>query len=216
MRSPAHLVIAISRQFGAGGSVLGRRVADRLGIRYLDRAILQEAAARLNEAEEELAPFEERTPGFGERFLNAFAAGALEAGLLSVPPRYDRDVFSIESQIIGRVADEFDCVIVGRGSFFLLRDHPGALRVFLHAPIEFRIAQIRARRPDLDPGRVPSLVRRSDAERTRFIRSLTEIEWTDSRHYDLSIDTERVGFDAAEEMILLGARMVRARLGGQG
>ena len=84
MDQTSRLIVTISRQLGAGGSVIGQGVAKRLGLRYLDRGILQEAARRLNETEETLAPVEERGLPFGERFLNAFAAGTLEAGLLSL------------------------------------------------------------------------------------------------------------------------------------
>jgi len=208
--SGPHLVIAISRQLGAGGSVLGRRVAEKLGVKYLDRAILEEAAKRLNEPLEAVESFEEKAPTFGERFLNAFAAGALEAGYLSLTPRYDRDVLAVESEIIRRVADDFDCVVVGRASFLTLQGRPGLLKVFLHAPRDFRIAQILERRPDVNPADVPALVRRSDTERARFVHSMTDLEWTDARHFDLCLDTGKLGLDGAEEIILRAAQGIRA------
>jgi cytidylate kinase len=212
MGKTSRLIIAISRQLGAGGSIVGQGVAGRLGIRYLDRGILDEAARRLNEPAETLESVEEKGLTFGERFMNVFAAGTLEAGLLSLPPRYDREVIAVESEIIRRVADEFDCVIVGRGGSVILRDLPGLLRVFLHAPLDFRIAQIRARHPEIAPDEIPGAIRRSDRDRSLFRKMLSELEWSDARQYDLSIDTGSIGMKAAEEIVVRAAETIRGRL----
>ncbi len=211
MDGTARLIVTISRQLGAGGSVVGQGTAKRLGLRYLDRGILQEAARRLNEPEERLESVEERGLSFGQRFLNAFASGTLEAGLLSLPPRYDRDVLAVEGEIIRRVADSYDCVVVGRGGSILLRDRPGLLRVFLHASTAFRIARIRERHPEVDPKEIPELVRKSDRERGLFVRTLSGFEWTDARQYDLAIDTGRIGLTEAEEIVVRAAESLRGR-----
>jgi cytidylate kinase len=212
MEGRKHLVVAISRELGAGGSVVGQSVAGRLGLRYLDRAILEEAARRLNEPEETLESVEERGLTFGERFLNAFAAGTMEAGLLSIPPRYDREVLTVESEIIRHVADEYDCVVVGRGAVAILTDRPGLLRVFFHAPVDFRVARLRERRPELKAEDIPDLIRRSDHERSRFMRMLSELEWSDARRYDLSLDTGTIGLQAATEIVVRAAEEVRSHL----
>ena len=94
----------------------------------------------------------------------------------------------------------------------ILKDLPGLLRVFLHAPLDFRFAQIRARHPEIAPGEVTGVIRRSDRERSLFLRMLSELEWSDARQYDLSIDTGRIGMEAAEEIIVTAAEKTRGRL----
>ena len=107
------VVIAISRQLGSGGAYLGQRVAARLGLRYLDRGILRQAAEELHEQEGYLAAREERLTSFWEKLLRQFAAGVMhgspadEAGL-----KPDDEVISIDGRpILSYTPEEMDAVV---------------------------------------------------------------------------------------------------------
>jgi len=208
------VIVTISRQFGSGGAFIGRNVARRLGYEYIDREILRQAARYLGRDEEALSGREERVAGFWENFFNAFASGVPEAGYVPPPmgPVYDRDLFDAEAAIMNEMAERRDSVIVGRAGFHAIKGRPGLANVFIHAPRDFRIARamdvynVRTREE------AASLVTEMDRERGRFIREMTGADWTDARNYHLSIDTGRVDFTSAEDMISGLVKSVRSKL----
>jgi cytidylate kinase len=197
-------VVTISRQLGSGGAYLGQRVAARLGLRYLDRAILRLAARELNEQEGDLAAREERLTGFWEKLLRQFAVGVPEAGYvpppLSVAP--DEELFAAEAAIIRKTAAAGGAVIVGRCGFHVLREVPGVMNVFLHAGEGFRCRRVMALYGVGDPAVARRMVADSDRQRRRFVEAMAGVDWTDARNYHLSIDTGFAGLEQAEELIV--------------
>jgi cytidylate kinase len=198
------LLITISRQIGSGGSCIGRRLSERLGIRYADRAILKSTTEYLGQDEEQIGFREERASGFLEDLLRGFIQGSPEAAYVPPPlrPVYDPELFETEALVIRKIADIGDCVIVGRGAFHVLRERAGLISVFLHAPEEFRLERIMHAYQIPDSSAAAELVRDSDRKRNRYVKSLAGVEWTDSRCYHLCINTAFAGFGTAEEMIL--------------
>jgi cytidylate kinase len=197
-------LITISRQMGSGGSYIGRRLSERLGIRYVDRDVLRSASEYLGQDEEQIESREERASGFLSDLLRGFIQGSPEAAYVPPPlrPVYDRELFEAEALVIRRIADAWDSVIVGRGGFHVLKERPGLISVFLHAPEQFRLKRIMQVYDISDPSEAADLIRDSDRKRKRFIKAFAGVEWTDARCYRLCINTAFAGFDAAEEMIL--------------
>ncbi len=209
------ILVTISRQFGSGGAFIGRNVAKRLGYKYIDREILRQAARYLGSDEKTLSGREERVAGFWENFFNAFAVGIPEAGYVppSMRPVYDRDLFEAEAAIMKEMADARSSVIVGRGGFHVLKGRPGLANVFIHAPREFRIGRAMEIYKIAAEKAAASRVDEMDSERGGFIREMTGADWTDARNYHLSIDTGRVDFASAEEMVLRLVESVRRKFG---
>jgi cytidylate kinase len=119
-------VLTISRQLGSGGSYIGQEVARRLGMRYADREILQQAAAAAGLREGDLEGAEEKAGGFWHSVAHSFSLGGPDTTFVPPPPSavYEEDVFKIESRIIREIASQFDTVIVGRAGFHVLAGHP--------------------------------------------------------------------------------------------
>lgn len=153
---PAHFVITIGRSFGAGGRALGQILAKRLGFAYYDKELLNEAAAR---AGLDLSIFEkndERAPGFLSGLLPmsmGYNALAWYTGPNSVS---GESVYGAQSDFIREIAAKGPCVIVGRTADYVLRDFPGAVNIFLHAPEDECVKRImrattakRSRKPVL-------------------------------------------------------------------
>jgi len=199
-----HIVVTISRQIGSGGAFIGQQVARRLGIRYLDREIVREAARILKEDEVALAGREERITGLLENFFLVMAIGTPETGYFPPPlrPLYDQDLFAVESEIIQAVAARESAVIVGRGGFHILRGHPGLTNVFFHASEAFRLARVMDIYNIADTGRAREAVEKSDRARRKFLEAMTGENWTDALAYHLCLDTGTAGFSAAVEMVL--------------
>ena len=205
-------VIALSRQVGAGGAYVGQALARLLGIRYVDREILQEAARILGRDDRELESLEERVTSLWDRMAAVLSWGAPEAAYVPppLPTLYEEDLFAVESGIIREVAAREDAVFVGRAATWVLREMPGHISVFLHAPEPARVARVMHDYQLGDEAAASELVRRSDQQRSRFLQSVTGGSWFNLSHYHLTIDTGAISLDEAVELI---ARLVNLRLG---
>ncbi len=204
MNSRSTVVLAISRQLGAGGSYIGQGVARRLGLKYVDRQILERAAAMLGRHDEDLEDLEERVANAWVRITRHLSLGPPDA--LFTPPRpassvYEEDLFRIERQVIREVASREDCVIVGRASSMVLRDHPGVVRLFVHAPEAWRVELLSGSMKDRDPNELLQLIRRTDHDRARFVQAVCGCDWSNACHYDLTVNSAQVGLDVAVDVV---------------
>lgn len=209
----APVVLAIARQLGSGGAFIGQSVARRLGMKYVDREILQEACAQLGTADEAaVEAFEERPDTLWSRIARFVVAGAPDAPYVPPPPKINEGkVAEVEGRIIQEIAAREDAVIVGRGAAHILSGRPHVVRVFVHAPEPFRVAEAqRAYNLDLDDAR--EMVRRSDYDRARFVERLTGRSWIDATLFDLTVDKSLVSIELASEMVARAVAERRARL----
>ena len=197
-------IVAISRQFGSGGARIGRAVAQRLAFRYADREILAEAAQVLKMEASDLEPLEERTASVWERIGELFALGAPEAPFIppSLPSIRESQLFEIEQRVVKSIASQGRAVIVGRGAAHILGDSKEVLRVFLHAPLEARITEAMAEYGFADRDAAAAVVRESDAARGKFVRGLTGKGWCDATLYDVTLDTEAVGYARVVDVLV--------------
>jgi CMP/dCMP kinase len=209
------VVLAISRQLGSGGSYIGQGVARRLGLKYADREILEQAAQLLGVDEEDLAQLEERVSSLWWRVGRIFAAGPVEGPY--TPPRLpgldEGEVFEAESRIVREIADRDDSVIVGRGAFYVLRHHQGAIRILVHAPGAWRARRLMQTYGISDEAAARALVQESDTRRGKFVQTMTEGTWPDATRFDLCLNTATIGLDAGVDLV---ADIVSRRLEARG
>lgn len=209
MKQNAPYVITLSRQIGSGGAHIGQRLANRLGISYIDREIVHQAAQRLKISENELIPRDERvTPLWRSLLQSSVYIG--EGYIPPLPdPITDEKLYQAESDVILDIAEHTSAVIVGRGGHYVLRNHPRLLSIFLHADIPFRQQRIQ-QLYHLSPPEALKMVHSIDKSRASYLRVLTRQDWIDARQYHISLDTGVLGLEVAEDII---AAAVRARFG---
>jgi cytidylate kinase len=198
----ATVVITISRQLGSGGSYIGRLVAERLGFAYIDRQILQQAARELGVKEEEIEDREERLQSFWEKLVPGFAMASPYPNCM--PPLLwfsDEELAALEHRLIAELVVKGPCVVIGRGAFHLLRDKAKLLSVMIHAPMEFRVERVMSTYKVQSKAEAVQMIERSDHDRCGCLRAFTGLDWFDARNYHLTIDTGKVDFTTAEEMI---------------
>ena len=211
-------VVTISRQFGAAGVPIGRELATRLDAEFLDRAIVAQVAVRSGIAESELESYDERLPSLWQRVAAALNTGSPELAIPASPyleqtsqlGTHDRLV-AITRAVIEEAAERGNAVIVGRGGAFILAGKPGTLHVQLHASLDARIRYLTSRVEEIPPDARPDvsslrdLAKSVDSARAEYIRGLFNADWLDARHYDLSLDTGRLGVDATVDVIEVAA-----------
>ena len=202
--------ITISRQFCCGGAKIGHVVAARLGYRYADREVLQLAADRLGLPVEEISWREERLASFWEKITSLFTYGLPDVSYTAPPFQTvtDQRLFNLQAKIIRELAAREDCVIVGRGGAHVLRDHPRAVHVFLHAPDSFRVERAMEAYGAPTREKALAMIRESDRARQAYLERMAGQDWTLSTRYHLCLDTGVVGPERAAEIIEL---VVRAR-----
>jgi cytidylate kinase len=185
------ITVTVGRQLGSGGSEVGRRIADVLGIRCIDREIVSRTAQQMEMDEDDLAAREERGANFWERLLRGLSVGPPEVPYLPppIPTISDRELFDAESHVMKDIAAKEDCVIVGRGASFVLPSHPGMVSLFLCAPMDFRIQRVMHFYGAKTPAEARAMIDRSDEVRTMFITQMTGKSWINACNYHLSIDT---------------------------
>jgi cytidylate kinase len=207
-------VVTISRQFGAAGVPVGRKLAEHLGAEFLDRAIVAQVAMRAGIDESELETYDERLPTFWQRVAAALTTSSPEVAMpdtiygdqLSHLTTHDRLV-AITRSVIEEAAERGNAVIVGRGAAFILDRRDDLLNVQLHASLDARIRYLMSRVEEVPGQDLPDekslreLAHSVDSARAEYIRRLFNADWLDARHYDLAIDTGRLGVDKTVALI---------------
>jgi cytidylate kinase len=205
-------VITIGRQIGAGGRTVGHMLATRLETDFLDSQLIDEVARRLELPREEVEAEDEQPGSLLNRLLLALGAANTEPIIPPeasawTPPNADpvfdtrRAVLQLTQHVIQEAARGDNVVIVGRGGAYLLRDHPGALHVFLRADVPNRIKTIMERENKTED-EARKRLKQADENWTAYIKQVYGHDRNLASHYDLVIDTGRLGYEATIAVIL--------------
>lgn len=137
-------------------------------------------------------------------FLFSLATG-VHAGGFPILYQYDAPIgdkaFYAQAEVIKDVASKGNCVVVGRCSRYILRDHPGLISVFLYADLSSRV-QRAMDEYGLAAEKLAERIRKMDKSRSDYFRYYTGEKWDDLRGYDLVINTGKVGIDGAVDTIM--------------
>jgi cytidylate kinase len=201
-------VITISRELGSEGDQVATLLAERLGYRWVDKALLTQMAHEAGMDEEAVLALERSIPNRARltstdmRSLYSKQPGAWEKkGALD-----DQTYRRVLRETMEKYATEGNAIIIGRGGQMVLRDWPTALHVHLFAPAEVRTQRIMQRFGIAEP-EAARRITTSDEEKRLFIRFMHDnANWKDPKYYHLIINTGVVTPEAATEMIMLGAQ----------
>jgi CMP/dCMP kinase len=201
------MLITISRQFGAGGSLVARRVARTLGWSVVDNELVDEIARRIGKPPEEVAEREERVPSFVERLARAMVASP-EVPLIPATPMESLDeaqLVKVTEAVVAEAAEQGRVVVVGRGAAAVLAREAGALHVRLVAPKPFR-TRVVAERLGVDEKAAEKAISDTDGQRARYHKQYYHRDWTDPVNYHMVLNTEALGFEGAAELVVARAR----------
>ena len=198
------MIITISRQFGAGGAEVAKRVADRLQWRVADNEFVERVAARAGLTPDEVAVREERVPNFMERLAWALASASAE---LAVPTGATMEGLSeplmvrVTESVVAEVAREGRVVLVGRGAAAILGERERTLHVQVVAPAGIRIERI-AGRLGVPLDEAKKRVHESDARRSKYHKEYYGRDWADPVNYHMVINTGYLGLDGTADLIV--------------
>ncbi|MBP5371647.1 MAG: cytidylate kinase-like family protein [Bacteroidales bacterium] len=193
------IVISIGRQFGSGGRIIGKALAEKLNIDYYDNELLVLAAKQNGLAPEFFENNDEISNsifGFASNILDNIGLGTFTNNMLS-----GDTLFQMQSETIKKLASEKSCIIVGRCSDYILRDNPNCVSIFLHASEEERTKRIANRMNISEEEALAKLVE-ADKKRASYYNFYSNKTWGESKTYDLSINVSKLGIEGTLNFIL--------------
>ncbi|MCQ2468350.1 MAG: cytidylate kinase-like family protein [Ruminococcus sp.] len=191
-------IITIERQYGSGGSYIGKLAAEKLGINCYNRQILEMTAQQCGIAPEFLETAEENVPTsfLYSLLLSANPTRTMEENL----PLSDK-VFLMESKIIGEIANkEKSFVLVGRCGNYILEDR-GCFSVFIYADAKSRVKRA-IEEYHISENKAESIMKKADKRRETFYNVNTGGVWQDKDQYSLCLNSALLGDDLCAELIV--------------
>lgn len=195
-------VITISRQYGAGGKTLGKMIADELGYTFADSNVIQEIAREANVSPHWVESFEKEAGTKLSRVISSMVSQRWLDRVLKDERGYlDEQIYlDYLVLIIAKMADEDDVVILGRGSQYILDDHPDALHILLIDELENRI-KFMVDHYEMTPKRAARVVNSEDKRRINLYRKLGKGDYDNPSLYHLVINMSRFSLEEASRLV---------------
>jgi len=194
-------IITIEREYGAGGSAIAKKLAERLDWKLWDQALTAEIARMAKCDRHSVERLEERVDPLFYRLMKVFMRGSYERSLpVNGLENLDADSMVVFMQrVVEGAAAAGNCVIVGRGAPYLLRERRDAFHVFVYAPLEEKIRRVREL--GNSEAEAAGLVAAIDQERATFVKKYFGKEWPSRHLYHLMINSA-AGDEAVIRVIL--------------
>ena len=195
-------VITISRQFGAGGLTLGKMVAEKFGYTFADTEIIKMVAEMANVSTNFVETIEKEAGGKFSKFISKTVSKPLVGRILKDERGYiDEEIYlDYLVLIIAQMADDGDVVILGRGSQYILNDHPDAYHILLIDTFENRVKFMQDNY-DLSQNRAVHVVKNEDKRRLNLYKKLGKTDYDNPDLYHLVLNMGRISLDKASELI---------------
>jgi cytidylate kinase len=206
---PVAPVVTISATYGTGGSRIGRRVAEVLGLPFVDRAIPGAVAEKLGLSPHEAEAHDEVGPRGLERLMWSLASVGPVSGIDFRADFPERSFCEATEAAIRRHADEGGGVILGRAAAVVLADRPATLHVRLDGPVARRVRHAMGLE-GIDEATAGRRLRDNDAARAAYVRTFYGVDAADPALYHLAADPTVLDLEACVDVI---ARAARARTG---
>ena len=208
MKEP--FVITISREVGSGGRTIGRKLAEKLGVRFSDKELINSLKAKLNLSPDSIEELKGKKKRWLDDFIQMVApvpmSGLLVNGDSDYISEYNsslnvNDVFEAEKEILNGIADEGSCVIAGRSGFFVLKDRPNKVDVLITASRENRIARIMSKQ-GLSREKAQDVIEKVDNARDNYVLRYTGQSRYDARNYHIVLNMDYLTEDKAVDIIM--------------
>jgi cytidylate kinase len=194
-------VFTVSRQFGAGGRTLGKMIADRLGYVFADSEVVQRIAEAANVSPNFVETVEKESGTKISKVINSMVYKTLVERVLKSERGYidERLYLDYLVVIIAQLAEEGNVVILGRGSQYVLNDHPDAYHILLVRDYDNRIKFVEEKYC-IPHKKAVMLVNTEDRCRTNLFKKLGKTDFENPNHYHLVLNMDRISFQAALDM----------------
>ena len=206
MNTNSKFIITINRELGSGGRTVGRKLAEKLGVEYFDKAVINALQERYNLSVEQIEHLKGQETGWWEELKRkmTFSESEYELNQTNIETE---DVFRAETQILKALAKDQSCVIAGRTAFYMFREHPNHLSILIQASMLNRIERV-AREQNMTKEQARLVIDKVDKMRENYVKEFTGTSRYDARNYHLVINMDDISEDAAVELILTYIRSI--------
>ncbi len=193
-------VITIARGYGSGGRTIGKMLSEQLNIPYYDRDLLRLASDDSGINEQLFAKADEKLKK--SRLFNI--ASKVYKGEI-IPPDSDEfvsndNLFNYQAKIIKELADGESCIIIGRCADYVLKDYDNVVKVFVHAPLDDCITNVKAI-TDKSEKEIEKQIASIDKHRSEYYKYYTGRDWEDAKNYDLCLNSSNLGFQKCVDIV---------------
>lgn len=203
MNKNEKFVITINREVGSGGRTVGRKLAEKLGVKYCDKAIVEGLTHKFGLTIERIEEIKAQKKSWWNdinNYYNTLVRSTLQP--MEAEVKLDNHtLFETEKRILEEVAEQSSCVVAGRTGFMVFREWPNHLNIFLQASIEHRVQRIMSRQ-NVSEQEARDIIEKMDTSREIYIKKYEDTSRYDTRNYDLVISTDDLTVDDTAEIIL--------------
>ena len=209
MNTKKPFVITISREVGSGGHTIGKILAQELGVRYCDKLLIESLEKQFGLTKSGIEKLKGQKKNWLADFLNKVAP-LPSANALGLDPKYTQefkvnvttdDIYKAEVEILTEFANMGSCVIAGRSGFFVLKDHPNILNVFITASMEYRIQRVM-KKQNLTEESALAMINGIDEARENYTKRYAGVSRYDTRNYHLVLSADNHTEEEIAKLIL--------------
>lgn len=199
MNKNSKFVITINRELGSGGRTVGRKLAELLGVKYYDKAVVQGLTEKYGLTAEEIERLKaQEKPSWWSELQDRCKS------LLSANPQPKPStsaMFETERRILEQLASQESCVVAGRSAFLIFREHPNHLNVFIQASTEHRIERLM-KKQGLTYAAALDVLDEVDEGREAYLKKYSDRSRYDTRNYDVVLSMDHMTEDDAVAVIM--------------
>ena len=203
MNKNEKFVITINREVGSGGRTVGRKLAEKLGVKYCDKAVINGLTHKFGLSPERIEEIKAQKKSWWTDINNYYQTLVNSASQpMEAEVKLDNaTMFETEKRILQELATQSSCVVAGRTGFMVFREWPNHLNIFIQASMEHRIKRVM-RRQEVSEQEARDIIAKMDTTREAYIKKYEDTSRYDTRNYQLVISMDDLSEDDAVEVIL--------------
>ena len=203
MNKNERFVITINREVGTGGRTVGRKLAEKLGVKYYDKAIVDGLTQKFGLSIERIEEIKAQKKSWWNDVSNYYNTLVNSASKpMEAEVKLDNaSLFETEKRILQELASQTSCVVAGRTGFMVFREWPNHLNIFIQASMEHRIQRV-VRRQNVSEQEARESIAKMDTSRETYIKKYEDTSRYDTRNYQLVISMDDLSEDDAVEVIM--------------
>ncbi len=203
MNKNEKFVITINREVGSGGRTVGRKLAEKLGVKYCDKAVIEGLTTKFGLTAERIEDIKAQKKSWWNDITNYYNTLVNSADMpMEAETKLDNaSMFETEKRILQELATQSSCVVAGRTGFMVFREWPNHLNIFIQASLEHRIQRVM-RRQNVSEQEARNIIEKIDTGRETYIRKYEDTSRYDTRNYQLVISMDDLSEDDAVEVIM--------------
>ena len=207
MKLNEKFVVTINRELGSGGRTVGRKLAEKLGVPFYDKALIKSLQEMYHLDVNEIEKLKGRSHSWWAEFKRTLTAGYQNDTYYQTRIGEEPDVlttdeiFKAEQEILKAIAKDESCVVAGRSGFFVFRKHPNRLSILIQASMDFRVERV-CQKQHKTPEEALKIIEKVDKMRENYVNKYTKTSRYDTRNYDLVITADGKTEDEIVDLIL--------------